>query len=233
MFGSVGPTPYDLCFSIAGIPVRVMPTFWLGAVISGASLLDGGHFELLAIWVACLFVSILIHEMGHAVMAYAYGWPPQVYLHHFGGLAVYHPYRGQTTWQSISVSIAGPAAGFCLYGMVYVGLKLMLMNGIGFNRYVLITFLFLKQINLFWGFVNLLPVLPLDGGRICEALCSRFYRGSAERLAAQISVVVAGIAVAYFLLMRDEGGSMFPVILFGLLCAQNVQTLQSYQGNRW
>jgi Zn-dependent protease len=233
MFGSVGPTPYDLCFSIAGIPVRVLPTFWLGGVISGASLLDAGHFELLAIWIAVLFVSILIHEMGHAVMAYAYGWPPQVYLHHFGGLAVYNPHHEQTMWQSIAISFAGPAAGFCFYGMLLLLMQILEMKDIWLHPYASFTFDQLEWVNLYWGLVNLLPVLPLDGGRICEALCNRYYRGSGERLAAQISVVVAGIAIACFLLLRGEGGSMFPVILFGLLCAQNVQTLQSYQGNRW
>lgn len=233
MFGSVGPTPYDLCFSIARIPVRVLPTFWLCGILSGSSLLDGGHFELLGIWIACLFVSILIHEMGHAVMAYAYGWPPQVYLYHFGGLAVYRPYHGQTTWQSIAISFAGPAAGFCFYGMIFLLMQVLAMQHVRLPLYARFAVYQLEWINLYWGLVNLLPVLPLDGGRISEALCSRFYRGSGELLAAKISVVVAGIAVACFLFLREEGGSMFPVILFGLLCAQNVQTVQSYQGNRW
>lgn len=232
MFGSVGPTPYDLRFSIAGIPVRVMPTFWVGAVLSGASLLDGGQFDRLAIWIAILFVSILVHELGHAVMAYAYGWPPQIYLHHFGGLAVYSPHYGHTTWRSIAISLAGPVAGFCLYGLVFLFVQFLAYRRIVPTSTVAFTIHNLEHVNLWWGLVNLLPVLPLDGGRICEALCKRYDRRSGELTAAKISVVVAGLVVAYFLVLR-QGESLFPVILFGLLCAQNIQTVQSHGGRRW
>lgn len=227
MFGPIGPTPYDLCFSVAGIPVRVLPTFWLGAVLMGSGLLDSGHFELLLIWVACLFVSILVHELGHAVMARAFGWPPQVYLYHFGGLAVYSPHYGHTTGRSIAISLAGPVAGFCLYGAVWTLTKTvnspLLSRGHG--GFAVDQ---LEWINLWWGLVNLLPVLPLDGGRISNALCDRYYRGSGDELAAKISVVVAGCVAAWFLTHHVTYGGF----LFLLLCVQNVQALQSFRG-RW
>jgi stage IV sporulation protein FB len=58
MFGTVAPTPYDLRFSLFGIPVRVHPFFWLVSLVMGWS----PHApQLMVVWVACVFVSILVH----------------------------------------------------------------------------------------------------------------------------------------------------------------------------
>src|SRR6516162_9943921 len=62
-------TPYDLNFSILGIPVRVHPWFWLVTALFGSSTLNEGVSYLL-LWILCVFFSILIHELGH-VAAYA------------------------------------------------------------------------------------------------------------------------------------------------------------------
>ena len=75
-------TDYDLRFMVFGFPVRISWTFWLGAVVIGYNFcryfaaLDGspvpfqggavmGIGPLLVVWTLCLFVSILIHELGH------------------------------------------------------------------------------------------------------------------------------------------------------------------------
>ncbi len=228
MFGSVGPTPYDLAFPIGSIPVRVNPSFWIVAVIFNLSLIEHGRPDLLLIWIACLFVSILVHELGHAVVANSFGWPPQVFLYHFGGLAVYSPGYGHTTGRSILISFAGPAAGFLLYGILMATLFVLRQRGVAIrDDRLLFAILQLQWINLWWGLVNLFPVLPLDGGRISEALCERYAYRSGRELALKISVGVAAAVAVGFLLLREQiGTSMFPVILFGLLGFQNVQELQ-------
>ena len=60
MFG-VSETPYDLRFHALGIPVRVHPLFWLGAALLAGRADD---LAVIVIWVACVFVSILVHEYG-------------------------------------------------------------------------------------------------------------------------------------------------------------------------
>lgn len=232
MLGQVGPTRFDLAFSIGSIPVRVHPAFWLVSAIMGADLFDKARLDLLLIWMLSLFVSILIHELGHATMAMSFGWPPSVYLYHFGGLAMYQPDRRHSTGRSIAVSLAGPAAGFCLYGLIYLMNYLLTRNGINPGEYGRFAIRQMTWINLSWGLVNLLPVLPLDGGRICEALCVRFRRYSGTQLAAKISVVVAGSVAAWFLWQRDTYG-LYPTFLFGMLCFQNVQTLQADSRRGW
>ena len=66
MFGQIAPTEFDLHFSVFGISVRVHPMFWLGTAILGSNWLKAG-IEYLLIWIAVVLVSIVVHELGHAV----------------------------------------------------------------------------------------------------------------------------------------------------------------------
>src|SRR5262249_6317896 len=68
VFFEPNETPYDLRWQMFGTPVRVQPWFWLMTVILGydATIRDGVGFVLA--WVACVFVSILLHEFGHVWM---------------------------------------------------------------------------------------------------------------------------------------------------------------------
>ena len=100
---------YDLNFSLLGIPVRVHPLFWLVAVLLG---IRGNEDPVpILIWVGVVFVSILVHELGHALTARWYGWEPWITLHSFGGLASYRPTFHDPT-SRIVITLAGPGAGF-------------------------------------------------------------------------------------------------------------------------
>src|SRR4051812_37327197 len=57
-------TEWDLRWMMFGIPVRVHPFFWLVCLLMGQSALELGVLYLLA-WIGCVFVSILVHELGH------------------------------------------------------------------------------------------------------------------------------------------------------------------------
>lgn len=232
MFGSVGTTPYDLRFRLFGIPVAVSPWFWLAALVTGWQPDSRDHLDLFVIWVVCFFVSILVHEMGHALTALACGWPPQVYLYGFGGLAVYRPTSGHTTGRSVLISFAGPGAGFLLYGLIHVITRLLVASGrlqMLDNAWLLRLVAFLDDmefINWYWGLVNLLPVLPLDGGRISEAIFRRVRPWDGARLAAMLGVIV-GAGVAFYFYQHREKYGTYPAILFALLAFSNVQSLQT------
>src|SRR5260221_3686115 len=115
MLGNVEPTPFDLKFSLFGIPVRVHPLFWVMAAVIGWR---GKDVNLTFICVVCIFFSILIHELGHALTAQAFGWPPHIVLYSFGGYASFIPAWGHTTGRSILVLFAGPGAGFLFYAVI-------------------------------------------------------------------------------------------------------------------
>jgi membrane-associated protease RseP (regulator of RpoE activity) len=210
----------------------VTPWFWLAGLITGWQPDTSERPDLLLIWIGCFFVSILVHEMGHALTALFFGWPPEVYLYGFGGLAVYRPTYGRTTARSVLISFAGPAAGFLLFGLAFAAGIALVASGWSQQlppvwRERLVDFLWdMTWINVAWGLVNLLPVLPLDGGRIAEALLIRFRPWDGPRLAVTLSVVVAGVVAVAFFLNREHFGT-YPALFFGLLAFSNLQSLQT------
>jgi stage IV sporulation protein FB len=233
MFGPVSTTPYDLRFRLFGIPVTVTPWFWLAGIIGGWQSSISEHLDLLLIWIGCLFVSILVHEMGHALTAQWFGWPPQVFLYLFGGVAVYRPGYGHTTTRSVLISLAGPGAGFVLYGLIRLLREFVVASGSlrtldpAMLMRVADFFMQMEWINLWWGIVNLLPVLPLDGGRIAEALFQRARPWDGRRMAVMLSIAVSAAVAFYFFAVNKNYGT-FPAMLFAVLCISNVQMLQQF-----
>lgn len=228
LLGDPGTTQYDLRFSILGIPVRVHPLFWLIGLLLGSQTPE---LSLVAIWIGCLFVSILVHELGHALAARSYGWHPDIVLHGFGGFARYSPGHGYTRSRAIWIAFAGPLAGFGLFAIVF-GVHTMLAMGLAKEQPWAVNLLSsnagssiefaifqLERINLFWGVINLLPVFPLDGGRICFELCNGRGSNSGQSRAYQIGMIAAGLAALLFY-NRDN---LLAMLMFGSLAYQNYQ----------
>ena len=166
--------------------------------------MGGGQAEPLRvlIWVGAVFVSILVHEFGHALVARGQGAYPNITLYAFGGLASYQPVR-HSPWQRIQVAAAGPAAGFLLAACTMIALRVsgrqaglvprggepLLMGAGEFYQLSLVAFdafftplasnrlnlliVDLLVINILWGMINLLPVFPLDGGQIAPGGADR------------------------------------------------------------
>lgn len=223
-------TKFDIEFKVGKIPVRIHPLFWLITAVLGLSgRMDGIAVAIVvSLWVSAVFVSILVHELGHALVAKRYGWPPHIVLYGMGGLAIYQPSR-QTPLQRILIAAAGPGAGFVLAaitgGIVLatghaldLGFGLTLGSGGELPGRIGLFVQFMMFINLFWGLLNLMPIQPLDGGTITQTLLGKFRPAKAVALSYQVSMVAAGvIAVAGLALLR----SPFIAVMFALLGYQS------------
>ena len=75
-------------FSIARIPVRVEPAFLLVVRACSACATSRSASTWCSIWVACSFVSILVHELGHGFALKVFGQPSVIVLHGFGGVTI-------------------------------------------------------------------------------------------------------------------------------------------------
>ncbi len=244
MFQSPPPTRYDLRFTIADIPIRVHPLFWLITLLLGAS----GDILLLPIWLLVIFVSLLVHELGHALAFRRYGQRSHIVLHFAGGLTIPEP----VTWgsglanvslspnQQIFISIAGPGAGFLLAGLV-IGiviltggsvlttwllgiLPLPLTAVLPFDSRILnLLVTLLLWVNIFWGLVNLMPVFPLDGGQVARNVLIQYDPLDGVRKSLWLSVIAGGIIALVGLIFFR---SIFMALLFGLLAFQSYQSLQ-------
>lgn len=122
LLGEPPPTQADLHFRILGIPVRVHPFFWIVALLLGMGGRETRPVDAL-VWVVAVFVSILVHEMGHALAARAHGWQPSIVLYSFGGLALYSPTH-EDTRSRVLISAAGPAAGFLLAALIIMAVRI-------------------------------------------------------------------------------------------------------------
>lgn len=232
MFGRIPETPYDLHFEVIGIPVRIHPAFFLVSAIMGfsqgwAATLGVNVLVVILLWTLVVFVSILIHELGHAVMAQRFGWPPRITLYHFGGLASFQPTHGYTPTRSVLISLAGPGAGFVLFGMIYALEQYIIRNQIVVSPLVGYLIIQLKFVNLWWGLVNLLPVYPLDGGQVAEQVCRRLdpYRGMENTF--KLGIIV-GIGVAILAWQKTNEG--YVALLFLFLAFNNYQFLEQTRG---
>lgn len=141
------------------------------------------------LWAITAFFSILIHELGHAYMGRKYGAIPTIHLHGLGGLTVL-PGAKFSRKQHIAVTAAGPAASFALgYATLVFTWVIEPATPAGF----LLT-KFLLWINFFWTFINLLPVLPLDGGQITRDLLGPDRREITRWIGVIFAAAVAGWA---------------------------------------
>lgn len=217
----LAPTPLDVRLVAFRIPIRVHPSFWIASIVLGW---DPNHADLMFIWVMCSFVSILVHELGHAFTAEAFDWPTEILLYFGGGLAASARYRNNTPWRSIAVSIMGPMAGFLLLGLVIGIEQLLVQLHLLTNEYLGYMFYYLKIQNFFYGLFNLLPVIPLDGGHICVSLCQVLGLRDPAGVAIKFGIVVAGAAAYFFLAITHQ---QFAGIMMLMLCFQNVGFLQS------
>ncbi|HEY2881945.1 MAG TPA: site-2 protease family protein [Pirellulales bacterium] len=239
--------------------MRISPWFWLanallgwsfasqiavgsrGAVTAGAALL---------IWIVAVLVSIVIHEMGHALAYRHYGVASHIVLYHFGGLAIadqsydnlgdrriHHPKR------QIVISLAGPLTemivGIALIAILFVG-------GYGIDNPIpqisqldfledgkpLPSIALIALVDAFiycsvwWALMNLLPVYPLDGGRVSRELFTLSNAREGIRSSLMLSIA-AGAAVAIWALSQHQ---TFLALMFGGLAYSSFVTLQAYMG---
>jgi stage IV sporulation protein FB len=243
VFFEPNETPYDLRWRMFGTPVRVHPWFWLINVVLGwdaAMRPGGGGFPILLLWVACVFVSILVHEFGHVLVGRLFGSHGHIVLYSMGGLAI-GSNQLQRRWQRIAVSFAGPFAEFLLLGVFFVVFFFVGPHlSPAWTPYVETMWDFMKWINFFWALVNLLPIWPLDGGQIAREICQAIMPQRGTSFSLGISMVVSGVLAAH-MLMASYGqplipklkfGDMFLAFFFAMFCVGSFAALQAENARR-
>lgn len=232
MFGQeVAPTDYDLRFRCFGFPVRVHPMFWLTSAILIWNVSDRLDHKLVG--VLAVFISILTHELGHAFAIRHYGGRSEIVLQFFGGYATCNV--NPSRMGNIVIAAAGPAAGLLLWGVLRLLIRQFPQQLATANEYVLTLLFVLLWANWSWSLLNLIPVWPLDGGRIAHLVIGRFRAFDSWELALKLSIVVCGGMVAWCAFEYVQRGDTdhLQMIMFATLLFQNMQTLQLSTRGRW
>jgi stage IV sporulation protein FB len=189
-------------FKVAGIPVRVEPVFFLIATLFGLQLAEEDAV-LVLVWVGVTFVSILVHELGHALTLKAFGQPSEITLQGLGGVTVSRRHLDRT--KSVIVSLAGSLTALAV---LWVPAR-MLDHTVWWHEQDLwlrgvVTFTAFA--NLWWSVANLLPIRPLDGGNVVTEIFG-------VRTARRVSLVVAAAAGLWAMTHDQRYAGFFALFL--------------------
>jgi stage IV sporulation protein FB len=195
-------------FKIAKIPVSFHPLFWVFASLIG--WLNSGSLTGTFIWLIIVILSVLIHELGHAFSALFFKQNVRIDFVALGGLT---SYQGKTLklWQQFIIVFNGPLCGFLLFLFAAFLLNLEIFV----NSIVLYFLNVLKLVNLFWSVVNLLPVIPLDGGQLLRIVFEWIWGIKGIKYALFTGMILAGIlSFLFFMLQNFIIGAIFFLFAF-------------------
>ena len=186
--------------------VNNLNTLW-GADLDAAALTAGQTEWILgAIAALGLFAGVVLHELGHSLVAMRYGFPiDSITLWIFGGIAQLND-QPEDWREEFTIAIAGPAVSVALGVLSYLALAVV-PTGLSTVRFV---FGYLALMNLVLAAFNLLPGFPMDGGRVLRALLAR------NRPFADATRTAAEVGKLFAVLLGLFGLLQFNIILIGV-----------------
>lgn len=201
------------------IPIRVNPVFFFTAAIIG--FINSFTFIGTIQWMGIIFISVLVHEYGHALTAKFFGQSPRIELVAFGGLTIPEGPKLKL-WKEFIMIVMGPCFGFLLFILASILLQFPIKN-----LFVRDSLLYFRFVNLFWTFVNLLPILPLDGGQLVRVIFESFLGSRAWKVTLVISSVFAiSLAILFFLWGLYIIGAFF--LLFAFQNIESFRQMKNY-----
>jgi Zn-dependent protease len=207
-------------FKVFGIQLAVHASFFLLLVYAGyEGWQDGGGWLgmlVSVIMVVAFFICVVLHELGHSLTARRYGIQvPRILLMPIGGMAQFDRLPRQPSAEFL-ITIAGPLVNFAIVLILWpiVGLP----SGLPFHPAFEDSVRGLAQLLLYWnglmGLFNLLPVFPMDGGRILRAILAM--RLSYLR-ATWWAVMVARVLAVGFIAWSLYTDHLMLAVLFGFI----------------
>ncbi|MCK4408782.1 MAG: site-2 protease family protein [Candidatus Eisenbacteria sp.] len=212
-------------FAIAALIVWALTVGWFPRVLPGRPL---AHYITLGIITAFFFfASVLVHELMHSVVAVKSGIPVRrITLFLFGGVAeiLSEPPDPRT---ELKVALAGPAASAIIAAGCWTAVVLMGDDATRPGLQLALAYLAVANTVLL-GF-NLLPGLPLDGGRVLRAILWRTTGNlrRATRIASTAGQAIAGLIVLVGITVALMGGNILTglwIIMIALFLRQAADT---------
>lgn len=183
-----------LRFSLFGVPVTIEPFFFIIPLFA----LQSRSVQGALVWTALVFTGVLVHEFGHALAMRAFGLNPTITLHAMGGWTHYPQGAHPSPGQSLLVSLSGPGAGLILGSIAFV-----IQSVVQYPPPALAMALRdAMWINIGWSIINLLPILPWDGGHVLDYGLHWLTGKRRDRIVAATSIIGGGVIV--FLAIRSQ-----------------------------
>lgn len=184
--------------------IKIHPLFW---AVAGIAVLTGYFWELLA-----LFLIVFTHELGHALAAQFFNWRiKKILILPFGGLCEVDEFGNRPIKEELIIILAGP------FQHILIGIFVLLlkMTSIISAEYASLLFFYNMMIFTF----NLLPIWPLDGGKLVHLwLSSNRPFLHAYRQSLKLSFISIGIICVLILLLSPLYLHMWIVVSYLIFC---------------
>ena len=196
--GSIGGTTLEIDFSFF-----ILLAFF---VVMNYDPSRGIEYSLL--WILVVFISVLVHELAHAATIALFGYgSSRIVLGGMGGVTMNA--RVAKPWHDMLISIAGPLSSFALMFAMRAFWATGMPQG---DRMLSSLVPLMAAMNEWWGYFNLIPVPPLDGGHFVRDLLRTFMPDAKAAPIATWIALIGGGAVAIFFAVS---GFMFGAVLIG------------------
>lgn len=206
-------------FNLFGFPTTIKPGFGIFTV-----LLAILYPFPLGIWVAgAVAIFTVIHELGHALAARQAGCKAAIALDFMIAYASYEPAQPLTWGQRARIASAGPSLQIITATAILLGLGVNPFSRSDISTSDATSAIWWAGIAL--GVVNLVPLLPLDGGAIVSSVIDRFTDGRGREIMLPLSFVVTAVSFAACLVFRIQGVAP----LLALLMFIQYQTMSAHR----
>ncbi len=215
--------------TVRGIDIKIHVTFFLilvyAAIVFGSGGRGAGGAVFGVVATLLLFGCVVLHELGHSVVAQRYGIPVRdITLWPIGGVARLERMPDKPA-QEFWVAIAGPLVNFAIAAVIFGAAQALARVQMAFDLSALERALlqlqapgllsYLFTTNLFLGLFNLIPAFPMDGGRILRALlASRLNFARATSIAVAIGQNLALLAGLYGFLSGQLNLVLIAIFVF-------------------
>jgi Zn-dependent protease/CBS domain-containing protein len=245
---TLNPKPFYLG-RVFGIPIYAhyswLPVFpfYAWAIASGLLPRQAPGLSVLQYWAlgvlttTLLFVSVLAHELAHATMARAEGLGTgNITLYMFGGLASLNGQPAQPS-SEFKIAVVGPAASFLIGTIFFVAVEVFLRGTP--HRAMGQVLRHLGLVNWFLAGFNILPGLPLDGGRVLRALLwsrNKNFRAATQqaiRSGLMIALTLIAAGIYSFIMVPDYGITGLWMMIVGLMIALMLGTTEGRSRGVW
>ncbi|MBS0623587.1 MAG: site-2 protease family protein [Verrucomicrobia bacterium] len=190
------------------IPISIHPLFWFVSFLIGWLWTNSVANALICIFI--ILFSVLFHELGHAITALVFQQKARIELAAFGGFT-YRQGRKLKLWEEFLVVLNGPLAGLLLSLAAYILLHFLSVQ----NPVALFVLRFTFVANLFWTIINLLPVLPLDGGHLLSIILESIFGFKGIKIALVASLVISiVVSILFFAVGMLLAGALFLMFTF-------------------
>lgn len=185
-----------------GVPIYVEPKWLIVAFVLLTVVIQpqiphhfppASRYAIALCFAPLLYLSVLIHELGHSVVAMRFGLQVErIRLHLLGGVSEIAS-EAPTPKQECAIAVAGPALSLALFLLGFTLIQVLPSGSV-----IIYLVALMAQANLVVAIFNMLPGLPLDGGRVLQ---SAVWAGTGNRFRGVVAAAWTGLVLAGLLIV--------------------------------